>query len=158
RHLAVDRRRREPARRVRDRPRLTRAARPARDRRGVRVAPGRGSRAPADVDRPGSALTQTNGRKGNIMVTKDDDDVRRWVVEELYWEPKFDGEAIAVSVDEGRVTLRGTVGSFHEKREAQKSAERVYGVESVKNELTVRLLGKHGRDNAELRADVLQAL
>jgi hypothetical protein len=87
-----------------------------------------------------------------------DDDVRRWVVEELYWDPKFDGKAIAVSVDEGQVTLRGTVGSFPEKREAQKSAERVNGVESVNNELNVRFLGKHGRGNAELRADVLQAL
>jgi osmotically-inducible protein OsmY len=87
-----------------------------------------------------------------------DDDVRRWVIEELYWDPKFDGKAIAVSVDDGEVTLRGTVGSLREKREAKKSAERVYGVESVKNELTVRILGKHGRDDAELRADVLQAL
>jgi osmotically-inducible protein OsmY len=87
-----------------------------------------------------------------------DDDVRRWVVEELFWDPKFDGKAIAVSVDEGRVTLRGTVGSFREKREAKTSAERVYGVESVQNELTVRIAGRHGRDNAELRADVLQAL
>ena len=87
-----------------------------------------------------------------------DDDVRRWVVEELYWDPKFDGKAVAVSVDDGEVTLRGTVGSLREKREAKKSTERVYGVESVKNELTVRILGKHGRDDAELRADVLQAL
>ena len=87
-----------------------------------------------------------------------DNDVRRWVVEELFWDPKFDGKAIAVSVDDGEVTLRGTVGSFREKREAKKSAERVYGVESVKNELTVRILGKDGRDDAELRADVLQAL
>jgi osmotically-inducible protein OsmY len=87
-----------------------------------------------------------------------DNDVRRWVIEELYWDPKFDGKAIAVSADDGLVTLCGTVRSFREKREAQKSAERVYGVASVKNELNVRILGKHGRGNAELRADVLQAL
>jgi osmotically-inducible protein OsmY len=90
------------------------------------------------------------------MIT--DDDVRRWVTEQLYWDPKFDGKAIAVSADDGAVTLRGTVGSFREKREAQKSAQRVYGVKSVENDITVRILGDHGRDDAELRADVLQAL
>jgi osmotically-inducible protein OsmY len=50
------------------------------------------------------------------------------------------------------------VGSFREKREAQSSAERVYGVKSVTNELKVRLLTEHGRDDAELRGSVLQAL
>jgi osmotically-inducible protein OsmY len=90
------------------------------------------------------------------MVTNDD--LQRWVSEELYWDPKVDGEAIAISADDGQVTLRGTVGSFREKREGQKAAERVYGVESVKNELTVRILGDQGRDNAEFRGDVLQAL
>ena len=90
------------------------------------------------------------------MVTNDD--LQRWVSDELFWDPKVDGEAIAVSGNDGQVTLRGTVGSFREKREAQKAAERVYGVESVKNELTVRILGDQGRDNAEIRGDVLQAL
>jgi osmotically-inducible protein OsmY len=90
------------------------------------------------------------------MVTNDD--VRRWVTEQLYWDPKFDSTAIAVSAEDGAITLRGTVGSLREKREAQKSAERVYGVKSVKNDLSVRIVGSHGRDDAELRGDVLQAL
>ena len=80
------------------------------------------------------------------MVTNDD--VRRWVTEQLYWDPKFDSTAIAVSAEDGAITLRGTVGSLREKREAQKSAERVYGVKSVKNDLSVRIVGSHGRDDA----------
>ena len=47
------------------------------------------------------------------------------VSDELFWDPKLDSTAIAVSADDGRVTLRGTVGSLREKREARKAAERV---------------------------------
>ena len=80
------------------------------------------------------------------------------VNDELFWDPKVDSEEIAVSADAGKVTLRGTVGSFRQKREATKAAERVYGVKSVSNELQVRLLNDSRREDAELRGDVLQAL
>jgi osmotically-inducible protein OsmY len=56
------------------------------------------------------------------------------------------------------VTLRGTVGSFREKREAAKAAKRVYGVTEVDNELSVRLLGGDKRDDADVRGAALQAL
>jgi len=59
------------------------------------------------------------------------------VSDELFWDPKLDSTAIAVSSDGGAITMRGTVGSFREKREAQKAAQ---------------------RDDADLRGDVLQAL
>jgi len=80
------------------------------------------------------------------------------VTDELFWDPKVDSEAIAISADDGKVTLRGTVGSFHEKREARKATERVYGVTSVQNDLQVRLLNDDKRADADLRGDVLQAL
>jgi len=86
------------------------------------------------------------------------DKLERYVTDELYWDPKVDNEAIAVSADDGVVTLRGTVGSFREKREAKQDAERVYGVKDVKNELEVRILNDDRRGDAELRGDVLQAL
>ena len=80
------------------------------------------------------------------------------VGDELFWDPKVDNEAIAVSADDGTVTLRGTVGSFREKREAKKAAERVYGVTKVQDDLQVRLLNDNRRDDADLRGDILQAL
>jgi osmotically-inducible protein OsmY len=86
------------------------------------------------------------------------DELRFDVEEELLWEPRVDNDAIAVSTDDGDVTLRGTVGSFREKREAANAAKRVYGVKSVDNELRVRLLDGFGRDDADLRGAVLQAL
>jgi osmotically-inducible protein OsmY len=86
------------------------------------------------------------------------DELQGWVRDELFWEPKVDSAAIAVSADAGEVTLRGTVGSFRQKREAQKAAERVYGVTSVHNNLEVRILDGHGRQDADLRGAVLQAM
>jgi len=87
-----------------------------------------------------------------------DTDLAADVSDELYWDPKLDNDAIAVSSDDGRVTLRGTVGSFREKREAQNAAKRVYGVISLKNDMQVKLLNAQRRDDAELRGDILQAL
>jgi len=88
-----------------------------------------------------------------------DDTVARDVADELAWDPKVPSEAIAVSADNGTVTLRGTVGSLREKREARKAAERVLGVVSVENKLSVLpLMTDADRDDADLRGDVLQAL
>jgi osmotically-inducible protein OsmY len=87
-----------------------------------------------------------------------DTDLVADVSDELFWDPKIDNTAIAVSADDGKVTLRGTVGSLREKREAQKAAERVFGVISVDNKLQVRLMNDAKRGDAELRGDVLQAL
>jgi len=87
-----------------------------------------------------------------------DQDLTNDVTEELFWDPKVDNAAIAVSVDDGKITLRGTVGSFREKQEAKKAASRVYGVVSVRNELQVRLLDEYAREDADLRGDVLRAL
>jgi len=80
------------------------------------------------------------------------------VRDELYWDPKVDGEAIAVSADAGEITLRGTVGSLREKHEAKKAAQRVFGVTSVDDQLKVKLMNDDRRADAELRGDVLQAL
>jgi osmotically-inducible protein OsmY len=78
--------------------------------------------------------------------------------DELYFDPKLDNRSIAVSSSDGKVTMRGTVGSLREKREAQKAAQRVFGVVSVDNELQVKLMNDDKRADADLRGDVLQAL
>lgn len=87
-----------------------------------------------------------------------DDDLQLDVAAELAWDPKVDSQAIAVSAEDGAVTLRGTVASFRQKREAAKAAARVYGVTEVSNQLQVRMLEGSKRDDADLRGDVLQAL
>jgi osmotically-inducible protein OsmY len=86
------------------------------------------------------------------------DDLAADVSAELFWDPKVDSAAIAVSADDGKITLRGTTGSLREKREAKKAAQRVYGVTSVDNQLQVKLMNDQKRADADLRGDVLQAL
>ena len=87
-----------------------------------------------------------------------DTDLTADVSDELFWDPKLDSTAIAVSADDGKITMRGTVGSLREKREAEKAAQRVFGVISVDNQLQVKLMNGNKRADAELRGDVLQAL
>jgi osmotically-inducible protein OsmY len=79
--------------------------------------------------------------------------------DELAADPKIDHREVAVSVtDDGVVNLRGTVGSLRQRREAAEAAERVYGVQEVKNNLDVRPLIGDRREDAVLRGEVLQAL
>jgi len=87
-----------------------------------------------------------------------DNDLTADVNDELFWDPKVDNAAIAVSAKDGNITLRGTVGSLREKREAFKAAQRVFGVISVDNQLQVRLLTDLGRLDADIRGDIMQAL
>jgi len=87
-----------------------------------------------------------------------DAELARHVAAELAWDPRIDGARITVAVLGSRVTLRGTVGSFRQKREAGKAAGRVRGVVGVDDRLGVVILAGDRRADADLRDDVLQAL
>jgi osmotically-inducible protein OsmY len=80
------------------------------------------------------------------------------VCEELLSDPKLTTTSIAVAADDGVVTMRGTVPSLRQKIEAQRAAERIHGVKKVNNDLDVRLITGNRKEDAELRADVLQTL
>jgi osmotically-inducible protein OsmY len=81
------------------------------------------------------------------------------VTDELFFDPRIsDIDTIAVAADSGSVTLRGTVGSFHQKRSAAGAARRVSGVTYVNNELQVRLMTEFRREDSDIRAAALQAL
>jgi osmotically-inducible protein OsmY len=109
---------------------------------------------------PGPTAAGTLGMPINTMkgAGMSNQELESAVTEELAYDPKVDAASVAVQADDGTVTLRGTVGSFFEKRAAQKAAENVWGVVKVDNKLNVHLLVGGGRDDAELRADVLSAL
>lgn len=87
-----------------------------------------------------------------------DNDVRQHVENALDWEPSIDARDIGVSVDEGVVTLRGTVGSYTEKVNAERVAERVYGVKAVANDLAVRLVSGYERTDTEIAQAAATAL
>src|ERR1700722_345267 len=69
-----------------------------------------------------------------------------------------DPEQIAISADGGVVTLRGTVGSFSQRRAAEDDALDLEGVSDVNNELQVRLLRGAPREDADIRGIALQIL
>src|SRR5215467_562745 len=104
----------------------------------------------------GAICLATHNPKGDCTMT--DDQLRSDAQDELRWEPRIDTQAVAVSAAHGIVTLRGTVGSFREKRDAENAVKRVYGTKGVENELQVKLLNEDRRADADLRGAVLQAL
>ena len=69
-----------------------------------------------------------------------------------------DPQQVAVSAEAGLVTLRGTVGSFSQRRAATRDAENVVGVDLVNDELKVRLLDESRREDADIRGMALQIL
>ncbi len=91
-------------------------------------------------------------------MTEPDTKLAHAVEAKLYRDPRVDSAEVAVSVHDAAVTLRGTVGSLGAKLAAGRAAGRVPGARSVHNELEVRLLTEHRRDDAELRARVLEVL
>ena len=66
------------------------------------------------------------------------DDVAADVIEQLCWDPNVDASAVAVSADDGRITLTGVVASEREKKEATTIAAQTFGVVAVENQLRVR--------------------
>jgi osmotically-inducible protein OsmY len=65
---------------------------------------------------------------------------------------------VAVSAEDGEVTLRGTVGSFSQRRAAVADARKADGVYEVSDELQVRLLNEARREDADIRGISLQIL
>ena len=63
---------------------------------------------------------------------------------------------VAVAVREGTVTLRGTVGGFHQRRTAVTIAQSVRGVRAVQDELSVDPRDRWMDD--EIRGAALQSL
>jgi osmotically-inducible protein OsmY len=67
-------------------------------------------------------------------------------------------DEVAVSATDGSVVLRGTVGSFSQRRAAVSDARKVPGVYDLDDQLQVRLLNDARRGDAELRGIALQIL
>jgi osmotically-inducible protein OsmY len=81
------------------------------------------------------------------------------VRDSLVLDPRLpDPEQVAVSADGDTVTLRGTVGSFSQRRAATDDAYDIDGVDYVEEELKVRLLTESRREDADIRGMALQIL
>ena len=83
---------------------------------------------------------------------------RRYVMDELAWEPSVNAAEIGVSVDSSVVTLTGTVESYPQKWAAERAAERVRGVKAVADEIEVRLPGEWERADADIARAAVNVL
>jgi osmotically-inducible protein OsmY len=77
-------------------------------------------------------------------------------VSELDWDARFDPGELGVEVDDGVVTLRGTVSSYAKLRAAAGLVARIPGVRAVVNDLAVRTGGSD--DDVALASRVRMAL
>jgi len=69
---------------------------------------------------------------------KTDTDIRNDVLSELAWDSRIDEKQIGVQVEQGIVTLGGTVDDLATSSAAVEAAHRVAGVKDVANELQVK--------------------
>ena len=80
------------------------------------------------------------------------------VIDELQYEPSVDATKIGVTVQNGIVSLSGTVANYAETYRAIHAAERVAGVKAVTNGIKVELPSMHQRDDADIAQVVVNAL
>lgn len=86
---------------------------------------------------------KTNGHKTDAQIQQD-------VIAELKWEPSVDAAHIGVEVTDGIVTLAGHVGSYAEKRGAERAAQRVAGVAALTVEMDIKIPGLSKRTDVDI--------
>lgn len=88
-----------------------------------------------------------------------DTDIEDAVRESLDYDPRIpDPDGIAVAVADGTAIMRGTVGSFRQRRAAVANARAIDGVYDVDDQIEVRLLDDDRREDADIRGMALQIL
>jgi osmotically-inducible protein OsmY len=92
------------------------------------------------------------------IFTKTDEAIHAAVLEELDWDPQVSAKDVGVQVDDGVVTLTGTVHTYGEKLAAERAASRLQGVRAVADDLAVKWVGaSDDTDIAKAAAAALEA-
>jgi osmotically-inducible protein OsmY len=89
---------------------------------------------------------------------KSDREIQEDVLRELHWDSRIRQEEVGVEVDEGVVTLTGTVDSWAKKLAAKEAAHRVVGVRDVADDVRLKLPGSLQRTDTEIAQAVRYAL
>lgn len=89
---------------------------------------------------------------------KTDSQLQQDIIAELKWEPSVNAAQIGVEVKDGIVTLAGHVGSYAEKWDAERAAQRVSGVKALAIEMDVKLAGSSKRNDADIAGSAESAL
>ncbi|ROP58677.1 BON domain-containing protein [Curtobacterium sp. PhB115] len=89
---------------------------------------------------------------------RSDSTIKHDVQQELEWTPGIDATAIGVAVDDGVVTLSGTVDSFTERIQASRAALRVQGVHALADDIMISAAARALHTDAEIAHTIRQAL
>ena len=89
---------------------------------------------------------------------KTNEELQRDVQNAMKWEPVLHAAAIGVTVNDGIVTLTGTVDAYFKKTEAENAAKNVAGVTALVENIIVRLPSKFIKSDNEVAEEVLKAL
>jgi osmotically-inducible protein OsmY len=92
------------------------------------------------------------------MRSKTDEQIHHDVLKELRWDTRVEETEVGVEVDEGVVTLTGTVSSYAKKLAALEAAHRVSGVLDVADDIKVQIPGSFTRTDTEIAQAVREAL
>ncbi len=92
------------------------------------------------------------------MIRKDDSEIKQAVLEKFKWDTRIKETDVGVEMNNGVVTLTGTVSSDAEKMAVQEAAPFVAGVLDVANDIVVKAPGSLGRTDTEIAQAVRHAL
>jgi osmotically-inducible protein OsmY len=87
-----------------------------------------------------------------------DAEIKEAVLRELAWDTRVESTEVGVEVEDGIVTLTGSVSSYGKKLAAQNAAHQVFGVHDVVNAIEVNVQGSHVRADTALAHMVRQSL
>lgn len=93
-----------------------------------------------------------------VEAIKTDREIHQDVFRELRWDSRVDPTQIGVEVDNGVVTLTGTVDSYAKKLAAKEATHRVIGVLDLADDIQVKLPGTFKRTDTEIAGAVRFAL
>ncbi|MEJ1960330.1 MAG: BON domain-containing protein [Gammaproteobacteria bacterium] len=91
-------------------------------------------------------------------MTKTDDQLKRDIEAQLSWDPKVNAAQIGVSVNEGAVSLLGTVDTYTQKWAAEDATKRVAGHRTVAQDLTVKIYNEHKRSDTDIAESIQSTL
>lgn len=86
---------------------------------------------------------------------KSNEELQKNVVDAINWEPLLHAAEIGVMVNDGEVTLTGSVNTYAKKAEAEQAAKNVTGVKTVVENINVVCKAEDKRTDAEIMTAIV---
>ncbi len=72
------------------------------------------------------------------IATRTNEEIKKDIVDQLYWDSRVDASNVKVEVSEGEVVMTGTVQNYMAYKTAEEDAWAMSGVRFVRNDLTIK--------------------